>query len=130
MTDAGYFSDLFASLGSVSVRRMFGGLGVFAGGLMVAIVIDGDLYLKADAETEPVFRAAGSAPFRYVSRLKDGSTRTTTLSYWLAPEGVAEDADSLAPWAGRAYEAAIRAQAGRDKKPGRPSARRGSRSAG
>lgn len=109
MLDAGYLDDLFAGFGRVSVRRMFGGQGVFVSGLMVAIVIGDVLYVKADAESEARHRAAGCEPFRYVSRLKTGGTRTTTLSYWQVPEGAGDDADAFRPWASGAVAAAIRA---------------------
>jgi len=35
--------ELFAEFGPVSVRRMFGGAGVFVDGLMIGLVSDGDM---------------------------------------------------------------------------------------
>ena len=42
---------------------MFGGAGIFADGMMIALVADGVIYLKADEETVPRFEAEGLGPF-------------------------------------------------------------------
>ena len=64
--------ELFASLGGVEARRMFGGWGVYHRGLMFALVSDDTLYLKADAELAPEFEALGLPPFRYARRASGG----------------------------------------------------------
>ena len=40
--------DLLEAFGSVESKRMFGGFGIFHQGLMIGLVSDGSLYLKAD----------------------------------------------------------------------------------
>jgi DNA transformation protein len=55
--------DLFAPFAAVSIRRMFGGHGVYADGLCFALEIGGDVYLKVDAKTEAEFAAVDSRPF-------------------------------------------------------------------
>lgn len=97
---------LLTPLGPVRSRRMFGGHGIFMDDVMFALIAGGVLYLKADAETEEAFREAGSRPFTY--RRKD---REVSMSYWRAPEGVADDMAALTPWAERALGAARRAKA-------------------
>src|SRR5207342_925996 len=89
--------------GRVGLRRMFGGHGVYLDGLFVAIVVDGLLYLKVDAETEPSFLAAGCAPFVYES-----SGKTVAMSYWSVPESALDSAEDMQPWARRAIAAALR----------------------
>ena len=60
--------DLFAAAPRISrrlrTRRMFGGLGVYSGDVMKALVAYGELYLKVDGETKPAFEAAGATPLR------------------------------------------------------------------
>jgi DNA transformation protein len=111
--------ELFAAYGPVDVRRMFGGAGVFAEGLMIALVVDGAIFLKADERTSADFEREALAPFSY--RTRDG-TRTLS-SYWRMPERLYDEPQELALWAGRAMECARRAQArpraGRGKPPGR-----------
>ena len=48
-----HLAELFAPLGGVVFRRMFGGVGVFRDGLMFALVADDVLYMKADDGDEP-----------------------------------------------------------------------------
>ena len=45
---AAHLEDLFAPLGAIKIRRMFGGAGLYCGGLMFGLVFDDVLYLKAD----------------------------------------------------------------------------------
>ncbi|MEA2985184.1 MAG: transformation protein, partial [Alphaproteobacteria bacterium] len=52
---ADHIRELFAVFGPVTVKRMFGGAGIYARETMFAIAIDGMIYLKADAETIPAF---------------------------------------------------------------------------
>ena len=47
--DADIIRELFADFGAVQVRRMFGGAGLFADGVMFGLVSDGQIFLKADA---------------------------------------------------------------------------------
>ena len=57
---AGSFQDLleelFAPLGGVSLRRMFGGIGIFKEGIMFALVSDDILYMKTDRRRSPPMR--------------------------------------------------------------------------
>ena len=96
--------DLFASLGPIRTRRMFGGQGVYSGELMFALEIDGELFLKTDDITVPAFRSAGSRPFVYE---RDG--RATTMSYWRLPDEALDDPDEAARWGCLGLEAAKRA---------------------
>jgi DNA transformation protein len=60
--DPEFISELFSGFGPVSVRRMFSGAGVFADGLMIALVVDGIIYFKADDSFIPLFEREGQAP--------------------------------------------------------------------
>lgn len=79
--DAAYLEDLFAPFGPIAVKRMFGGQGVFHEGLMIALVADDRLYLKADAEARPAFAAAGGEPFVY-----HGKGKPMEMGYWTVPD--------------------------------------------
>ena len=111
--DAETLQELFAEFGPVSIRRMFGGMGVFADGLMIALVSRGVIYLKADAETIPVFEQEGQAPFSYAT--KNGEHKLT--SYWRMPDRLYDDTEELARWARDAHAVALR-KAARAAKPG------------
>ncbi len=116
--DAEGLKALFEPFGPVTVRRMFGGAGVYAEGLCFAIEADGEVFLKADALSQPSFSAAGSAPFTYVMKGKPKS-----MSFWRLPEIAHDEADELRRWAGLGVEAARRAaevKANRKRKPTLP----------
>ncbi len=115
--DAETLQELFAEFGPVSIRRMFGGMGVFTDGLMIALVSRGVIYLKADAETIPVFEQEGQAPFSYAT--KNGEH--TLTSCWRMPDRLYDDAEELARWARDAHAVALR-KAARAAKP-RPAKR-------
>ena len=103
--------ELFAPLGVVRPKAMFGGWGFYLEELFFALIADETLFLKVDAETEPVFREAGSFPFTYT--YKDG--RSVTMAYWSAPEEALESPVTMRDWARLALGAALRAKAGRRK---------------
>jgi DNA transformation protein and related proteins len=99
-----YLKDLLDSLGPVTVRRMFGGAGMFGDGVMFALILDDTLYFKADDSNRPDFEAEDLAPFSYAT--KDG--RHTIMSYWRCPDRLFDDPDEMTIWAGKALAAARR----------------------
>lgn len=105
MTEAD-IADLFAGLGPVSVRRMFGGKGIYFDGVIIAIELRGELLLKADAESAPDFEAEGCVQWTYVGK-RHG--KTVAMPYWSVPESAVDDPDEMAIWARKAYEAGLRA---------------------
>lgn len=96
--------EQLAPLGYLSARAMFGGWGLYSDGLFFAIVIDDELFFKADAENRTFYTSAGSTPFQYGR--SDG--RTTTLQYYRVPADVLEEAPLLQRWAREGLAAALR----------------------
>ena len=103
LDDPEHLKEVFSAFGPVSVRRMFGGVGVYADGTMFALVAYGELYLKADEETIPAFRAAGVGPFVY-----EAKGRRVVMSYWRLPDRLLDEPDELAEWARAALRVAQR----------------------
>ena len=97
--------DLFARLGQIKIRKMFGGKGVYFDGPIVALEVGGELLLKADHVSAADFAAAGSQQWVY-----EGSARKTKASmpYWTVPSEAADDPDKFLIWARKAYEASLR----------------------
>jgi DNA transformation protein len=117
--DAETIHELFGEFGPVSVRRMFGGQGIFVDGLMIALVARDVIYLKADAETVPAFEQEGLAPFSYATR----NGEHTLTSYWRMPDRLYDDTEELARWARAAQAAALRRASAPRKASGRRAAR-------
>ena len=111
--DARRFDDLFHHFGRIAVRRMFGGEGIFVGELMIGIVVDERIYLKAGDSNRGDFLAEGAEPFTY----QRGKKRVaTSLSYYTVPERLLDDPEEFAPWARKAHDAALAARASKPKK--------------
>lgn len=108
MADAfiAHLHDLFASLGEVKTRAMFGGHGLYVDGLIIGVLIDDVLYLKTDGQTRARFESAGGAPFTYAYGHGRGAPATT--SYWSPPDEAMESPQAMLPWARLAREAALR----------------------
>jgi DNA transformation protein len=119
--DPDYLHELFGEFGKVQVRRMFGGAGVYCDGLMFALVSDGVIYLKADADTVPEFERENCAPFQYDTK----TGKRAIMSYWRMPERLYDDTEELAQWARRALAAARTSSAvKKSRKPGRTTDRK------
>jgi DNA transformation protein len=114
-TFAEFLRDQLGGLGEVSVRRMFGGAGVYCDGLMFGLVADETLYFRVDDGNQPAFRAEGLEPFSY-----DGKGRTILLPYWRVPERLFDEPDEMLAWARAALAAARRVAAKKRSKPLRP----------
>ena len=110
MADAfiAHLHDLFAALGPISTRAMFGGHGVYFDGLIIGIVIDDALYLKTDDQTRANFEVAGCTPFVFTSAQSRGQQQPVTTSYWSLPDDAMESPQAMLPWAKLAFEAALR----------------------
>lgn len=100
-------ADLFSAFGPVRARRMFGGAGIYADGLMFALEIDGLIYLKADATLAALLAEQGSAPFSYLAK----TGPRTMNSFWRAPDAALDEPEALAELARRALDVARRAAA-------------------
>ena len=99
----------FAGLGRLEIKRMFGGAGVYASGVIFALLDDGVVWLKGDAALGEVFEAVGSRQFTFTT--KDG--RTMSMSYWTLPETALDDPDEAVDWARRSLTVAVKKASGK-----------------
>lgn len=119
MIDEDTIADLFAAFGPVVAKRMFGGAGLYADGLMFALWAGDTFYLKADAALAEDLKGRGSVPFSYEAK---GVVRTMG-GYWSVPEAALDDADDLAALARRALFVAHAASEVKAKAKARPTGR-------
>jgi DNA transformation protein len=104
--DSEHIRDIFSKFGPVTVRRMFGGAGIYADGVMFALVAGGVIYLKVGEETMPAFEREGLEAFSYESK-----GRRAAMSYRRMPDRLYDDPDELSQWAAAALVEARRASA-------------------
>ena len=102
-----FIQDLLSDFGPVSIRYMFRGAGVYADGVMFAILVEDTLYLKADEVSARAFAAEGKGPFTY----RPKGRGQVGLSYWEVPERLLDDPEELVTWARRAHGIALAAKA-------------------
>ena len=105
-----FVKDLLADFGPVTIRNMFGGAGIYADGVMFAILVDDTLYLKADDASSRAFASEGMRPFSYKPRGK----APVAMSYWEVPERLLEEPEEVTAWAREAHRIA---QASKAKMP-------------
>lgn len=103
--DVADIEEMFAALGPVTIKRMFGGKGIYHGGRIVAIELRDEMLLKADAVSAPAFEAAGARQWHYEGK----RSNAVKMPYWSIPEDAFDDPDIMAHWVKLAYEAALRA---------------------
>ncbi|MDB5964258.1 MAG: TfoX-like protein [Polaromonas sp.] len=113
---AQYCCELLSGAGPCTAKRMFGGFGISTDGLNIALVADlggGEtLWLKADADSQGRFEAAGCKRFRYeVDR--GGMPASHSLNYYSAPADALESPHLMLPWARLSLECALKARAAR-----------------
>lgn len=105
--------EALAPMGVVTMRKMMGGATLYLDGIVFAILDEDELWLKADAETDAEWDAAGCPRFT-----AEMAGRTASMNYRRAPDEVQDDAEALQRWASLAVAAGQRAAA--KKKPRNP----------
>lgn len=103
-------------------RRMFGGVGLYAGEQFFGIVAYDRLWFKVDDSNRADYEARGLKPFQPFP------DRPTVMSYFEVPANLLNQAEELRLWAARSIAAARQAKKSSPKKPrpktSRPTKRR------
>jgi len=97
-----YVLEQLGRVEPVTGRSMFGGVGIYSGGLFFALMDDDSVYLKVDDTNRADFEAAGMGPFRPFG---DDSH---VMQYYELPAELLEEPDRLRPWVHKALDVARR----------------------
>lgn len=100
-----YLPETFSTFGAISIRKMFGGHGVYHEGIMIGLIADDMLYLKTDKQSEQAFIALDLPQFKYPK-----ANKFVGMSYYQAPAEALEDPDEMCHWAQLAFAAALRSR--------------------
>ena len=95
--------DQLSAVDALTIKRMFGGVGIFRNGLMFGKIGGGKFYLKVDDHNKSEFEARGMKAF-FSEKKRKG------MPYWEVPFDILEDRDELTKLAMKSYEAAERAK--------------------
>jgi DNA transformation protein len=100
-----WVEEALEPMGKVSLRRMMGGATLYLDGIIFAIMHGGELWFKADAESDAIWDEAGHSE-RFSVVFKDGSV--DMMNYRRAPADVHDDAEAMQRWTRLALEAGMR----------------------
>jgi len=106
-----YVAELFEPLGHVTIKRMFGGAGVYAHEVMFALLADEVIYLKVDDALKADLVAEGCGPFTFEMKGKSGQ-----MNYYNLPDTAADDPEEASAWGRRALGVALKAKAAKPAK--------------
>jgi DNA transformation protein and related proteins len=103
-----FVKELFAGVGPITIKRMFGGAGGYADGVMFLLLDGGDaIHLKVDDALQAELREAGSKPWVWAP--KNGpraGEKVERPGYWRLPDSALDDAEEAARWGRKALAAA------------------------
>lgn len=83
--------DVLGHLDGITVKSMFGGWGIYRDGIIIGIIAEGELYLKATKELVQKYKREGLYPFTYSK--DDG--KTYEMAYVSVPLEVLEDREKM-----------------------------------
>ncbi|MCO1602525.1 TfoX/Sxy family protein [Desulfosporosinus nitroreducens] len=91
-----YVVDQLRVLGRVTVKKMFGGAGVYYDSLIFGLLADDVLYFKVDDSNRSDYERAGMEPFQPFAE------KPMVMPYYEVPVDILENIELLAEWAKKA----------------------------
>ena len=101
-----YVKELFAGVGPVQIKRMFGGAGGYADGVMFLLLGNDTIHIKTDDALKVELREEGSGPFEWTPQHGPRAGETIDLGYWRLPDSALDDPDEAAVWGRKALKIA------------------------
>ncbi len=111
-----YVEDLFANLGRIRIRKMFGGAGVYSGEDMFALIDKDRVYVKSDDVLKERLESAGGEAFEWTN---PSTGKTIQMSYVSLPVNALDDRDEASAWGRKALDVAVQARRAKVKSPRR-----------
>lgn len=111
-----YVEDLFASLGRIRIRKMFGGAGVYSGEDMFALIDQDRIFVKSDDALKADLEQEGGEAFEWTN---PNTGKTIRMSYVSLPVNALDDREEASAWARKALDVAIEARRAKVKSPRR-----------
>jgi DNA transformation protein len=102
MASTHFVRELFAGLGPVQIKRMFGGAGGYADGVMFLLLADDTIHVKVDDKLRAELRGEGSGPFVWEPQSGPRKGEKLDLGYWRLPDAALDDPDEAVKWGRKA----------------------------
>lgn len=93
-----HIHQMLSGIDGFSVRKMFGGAGLYVNGNIFGIVNEATMYLKTDRTNQDDFIKKG------MERFKPFKDRPMNMPYFEVPPEVLEDSEVLKEWSLRSLE--------------------------
>lgn len=100
--------DVLGYIDGITDRAMFGGWGIYKDGLIIGIIAEGELYLKADLMSIKILTEQGCYPFSYQG--KDG--KKMSMAYMSVPEETLENQEAIEARIEESFAISARAKKG------------------
>lgn len=97
--------DVLGHIAGISVRGMFGGWGIYLNKVIVGIIAEGELYLKADPEIVLKYKKAGCYPFSY-----DRNGKIIEMAYMSVPLETLENQDLIKERIDESYDISLKSK--------------------
>lgn len=82
--------DILGHIEGIRAKPMFGGAGIYVDNKIVAIIVSGELYFKADEALVARYTALGCHPFTY-----ERNGKSVSMKYMSATEEMLEDRHTM-----------------------------------
>lgn len=106
-----YLLEQLEGLGRVATRRMFGGVGLYSGGLFFGLIDDDTLFFKTNESNYAEYQARGMPRF-----MPPANRPLGPMGYHQVPADIIEDGESLVVWARKAVAVALASEARKAKR--------------
>ena len=103
-----FVRELFSGLGPITIRRMFGGAGAYANGVMFALLANDVIYIKTDEALARALEDEGSGPFVWSPQRGPRAGEQIAMSYWRLPEAALDEPEQASVWGRKALRVAER----------------------
>ena len=97
--------DVLGHISGISVRGMFGGWGIYFDKVIVGIIAEGELYLKADPEIVLKYKKLGCYPFSY-----DRDAKIIEMNYMSVPIETLENRELVKDRIMESYEISLKSK--------------------
>ena len=91
-----YIMDQLEPLGFITIKKMFGGAGIYYDGLIFGLLADDVLYFRVDDSNRLDYEEAGMGPF------KPFADKPMVMPYYEVPIDVLENREELYEWVRKA----------------------------
>ncbi len=101
-----FLKEMLQDWHPITIKRMFGGGGVFRDGIMFGLIADNELYFKVDKKTKKIFEEMNCEQFLF----HKAGNKVVRMNFFKAPEECYDSADKMEYYADMAWQTALFAQ--------------------